>query len=108
MKRDYSLRACLLKYLKAKHTGHINAIPSRALEARFSVCGSTIRRAVLSLRLRGHPICSDMSGYFYAASSAELSATISQYEGRSRNAAIVKNALARTLEAMPDCGQQSL
>lgn len=108
MPNDYSLRACLLRYLKRNHTGRINAVPSRALEVRFSVHGSTLRRAVLALRLNGHPICSDMSGYFYASTSAELEATIRRYEGRNCRTAIVKNALVHALADLSDSNQLRL
>lgn len=108
MPQDICLKVRLLNNLKRYHTGHHNAIPSRILEMQFSVVGSTIRRAVLRLRLEGHPICSDQSGYFFASTSYELEATIRQYEGRRRNASVVCNALNHALVSFPDTGQQRL
>lgn len=82
MKHASDLQKRLLAYLKRRHIGQTNATPSRALEARFFVCGSTVRRTVLMLRRDGEPICSDRFGYYYAASGPELWDTISRMERR--------------------------
>ena len=46
------------------------------------------------LRCDGHPICSDATGYFYAARQSEIRATVAQLTGRiSKIAAATKGLL---------------
>ncbi len=57
----------LCEYLKQYRRGQESAASSKELEAAFHVKGTELRRAVNRLRCDGHPICSDATGYFYAA-----------------------------------------
>ncbi len=98
----------LLSHLKLYHKGQENAIPSRALEARFCVHGATVRRAVLRLRRDGVPIGSGPSGYFYAITTPELQETVQLFHSRLTGVALVKQALAQTISQMPDSGQTIL
>ena len=68
--------------LKRKHRGKANAVKSPELEARFGISGPILREVVNELRCRGYPVCSDNSGYYYAATAAELAATIRQLNSR--------------------------
>jgi len=98
----------LLRYLKQRCTGRQNAIKSPALEALFRVRGASLRKAVNALRCEGHPICSDEYGYYYAATEAELTATIRQLGSRISRIAGAKNGLVRAAERYADKGQTSL
>ena len=59
--------AALCVYLKKYHTGKEKAVPSTELEQLFSVNGRNLRRKINRLRQDGVPICSDRSGYYFAA-----------------------------------------
>ena len=98
----------LLHRLEKHHTGYRNAVSSRYLEAVFRVGGKSIRKAVNALRCDGHPICSGEEGYYYAANSMELAATIRQLQSRIIKIAGAKNGLVRAAEQYTDNGQTSL
>ena len=84
----------LCEHLKKYHQGQESAASSKELEAAFHVKGTELRRAVNRLRCDGHPICSDATGYFYAARQSEIRATVAQLTGRiSRIAAATKGLL---------------
>ena len=84
----------LCEYLKKYRRGQENAASSRELEAAFHVKGTELRRAVNRLRCDGYPICSDATGYFYAARQSEVRATVAQLTGRiSKIAAATKGVL---------------
>lgn len=102
------LRPRLLAHLQHRHKGKEKAVCSRALEARFCVCGATIRRAVQLLRCEGHPICSGATGYFYARSLPEVRQTARLFEKRLVSAAKIKSALECAMCRMPDTGQTRL
>ena len=85
-------------YLKKHHTGKKNAVPSKELEQRFALDGRTIRRKINQLRQDGHPICSDQTGYYYAASQHEINRTIGRLNGLVTG---VSNARTGLLYATP-------
>ena len=64
----------LCEYLKQYRRGQESAASSKELEAAFHVKGTELRRAVNRLRCDGWPICSDATGYFYAARQSEIQA----------------------------------
>lgn len=98
----------LLTYLKRHHTGRRKAVSSWRLEMRFCVIGSTLRRAVLSLRLSGYPICSGQTGYYYAANAGELEATIQQFERRLYHNARLRSAMGKAVATLSGSRQTSL
>lgn len=98
----------LLLFLKRRHTGRQNAVTSSVLEALLRVSGRKLRAAVNELRCGGHPVCSDENGYYYAATEAEVTATIRQLQSRIGKIAGAKNGLVRAAERYSDSGQTSL
>lgn len=108
MPQTKNMQTKLLALLKRRHVGQDNAVPSRALEARFSVCGSSIRRAVLRLRRGGEPVCSDRFGYYYTKSGVELWDTIGRMERRVVASAQVVRGLRSAATQIPDSGQTRL
>ena len=98
----------LLHRLEKHHTGYRNAVSSRYLETVFQVRGACIRKTINELRCAGHPICSGEEGYYYAANSMELTATIRQLSSRITKIAGAKNGLVRAAEQYSDSGQLSL
>lgn len=85
----------LCEHLKKYHRGQESAASSKELEAAFHVKGTELRRAVNRLRCNGHPICSDATGYFYAARQSEIRATVAQLTGRISKIAAAKNGLLK-------------
>lgn len=73
--------AALCAYLKKYHTGKGKAVPSTELEQLFSVNGRSLRRKINRLRQDGVPICSDRSGYYFAANQEEVNATVFRLTG---------------------------
>ena len=99
----------ILCYIKRMHTGRGSAVSSQQLELRFGLHGAMLRKHINSMRCRGYPICSDESGYYYAASYVELSDTICQLNSRIVKIAQARNGLIRAGNAFPDeSGQISL
>ena len=88
----------LCEYLKQYRRGQESAASSKELEAAFHVKGTELRRAVNRLRCNGYPICSDATGYFYAARPSEISATIAQLTGRITKIAAAKNGLLKSYQ----------
>ena len=88
----------LCEYLKKYRRGQESAASSKELEAAFHVKGTELRRAVNRLRCDGWPICSDATGYFYAARQSEVRATIAQLTGRISKIAAAKNGLLKSQE----------
>jgi len=86
----------LCEHLKKYHRGQENAASSRELEAAFHIKGRDLRRAVNRLRCGGYPICSDETGYFYAARQSEIRATVAQLTGRISKIAAAKNGLLKS------------
>jgi biotin operon repressor len=83
----------LCECLKNNHTGRENAASSKILEAAFDMDGRTIRRCINMLRQEGVPICSDTSGYYYAASQQEINETISRLNSLITKVSNAKNGL---------------
>jgi len=88
----------LCDHLKKYHRGRENAASSRELETVFRLGGAELRRAVNRLRCDGQPICSDDTGYFYAARQSEVKATVAQLTGRISKIAAAKNGMLRFYE----------
>ena len=88
----------LCEYLKQYRRGQESAASSKELEAAFHVKGTELRRAVNRLRCSGYPICSDATGYFYAARPSEISATIAQLTGRITKITAAKNGLLKSYQ----------
>ena len=65
---------------------------------RVHVKGTELRRAVNRLRCDGHPICSDATGYFYAARQSEVRATVAQLTGRISKIAAATKGLLKSYE----------
>jgi biotin operon repressor len=90
----------LLNCLRRRHKGRRNAVKSAELESRFGVRGKAIRDAVNSLRRAGYAVCSDETGYYYAATAAELKATINQLSGRIEGIAAAREGLVKAYRLM--------
>ena len=88
----------LCEYLKQYRRGQESAASSKELEAAFHVKGTELRRAVNRLRCSGYPICSDATGYFYAARQSEIRATVAQLTGRISKIAAAKNGLLKSYQ----------
>ena len=88
----------LCEHLKKYHQGQESAASSKELEAAFHVKGTELRRAVNRLRCNGHPICSDATGYFYAARQSEGRATVAQLTGRISKIAAATKGLLKSYE----------
>lgn len=88
----------LCAHLEKYHKGQENAASSRELEAAFQVKGTELRRAVNRLRCNGQLICSNETGYFYAARPAEVQATIAQLSGRITKIAAAKNGMLKSYQ----------
>ena len=83
----------LCEYLKKHRRGQESAASSKELEAAFHVKGTELRR-----RCDGHPICSDATGYFYAARQSEIRATVAQLTGRISKIAAATKGLLKSYE----------
>ena len=88
----------LCEYLKEYRRGHGSAASSKELEAAVRVKGTELRRAVNRLRCDGWPICSDATGYFYAARQSEIQATVAQLTGRISKIAAATKGLLKSYE----------
>ena len=88
----------LCEYLTRSRRGQESAASSKELEAAFHVKGTELRRAVNRLRCDGHPICSDATGYFYAARQSEIRATVAQLTGRISKIAAATKGLLKSYE----------
>ena len=88
----------LCEHLKKYHRGQESAASSKELEAAFHIKGTELRWTVNRLRCDGHPICSDATGYFYAARQSEIRATVAQLTGRISKIAAAKNGLLKSCD----------
>lgn len=88
----------LCEYLKKYRRGQESVASSKELEAAFHVKGPELRQTVNRLRCDGHPICSDASGYFYAARQSEIRATVAQLTGRISKIAAATKGLLKSYE----------
>jgi biotin operon repressor len=84
-------KAAICEYLRQNHEGVEKAVCSRELERLFSLDGRSLRRKINSLRQDGYPICSGVTGYFYAANQQEINGTVCRL-----NELILKISNART------------
>ncbi len=84
-------QSAICSYLKKNHTGKDKAVFSRELERLFSLDGRTLRRHINRLRQNGFPICSDETGYYYAASQQEINETVCRL-----NALVMRISNSRT------------
>lgn len=89
----------LCEHLRKYHRGRENAASSKELEVAFHIKGAELRRAVNRLRCDGHPICSDATGYFYAARRSEVKATVAQLTGRISKITAARSGLLKSHEA---------
>lgn len=89
----------LCEHLRKYHRGQENAASSKELEAAFHIKGAELRRAVNRLRCDGHPICSDATGYFYAARRSEIKTTVAQLTGRISKITAARSGLLKSYEA---------
>jgi len=74
----------ILFYLREKHIGAGNAVPSKIIENVFGINGATLRQIINKLRCDAQPVCSDVNGYYYAKNRNEINNTLSQLLGRTR------------------------
>ena len=88
----------LCEYLKQYRRGQESAASSKELEAVFHVKGTELRRVVNRLRCDGWPICSDATGYFYAARQSEIRPTVAQLTGRISKIAAATKGLLKSYE----------
>ena len=86
----------LCEHLRKYHQVQENAASSKELEAAFHIKGVELRRTVNRLRCDGYPICSNESGYLYAARKAEITATITQLTGRISKITAAKKGLLKS------------
>ncbi len=94
----------LLRYLKEAHTGRTRQITGAELGKRLSLSDTELRKRVNRLRQKGVPVCSDRSGYFYAANAAEIYATIRQLERMVGGLMAAMEGLERAMEKFQDGG----
>ena len=95
-----------LRYLKLNHTGEKKAVSSCYLENRFKISGRIVRKIVNYLRCEGNPVCSNKSGYYYAADEKELMRSISQLSNRIGNISKAKSGLLKAVSKFPDTSGQ--
>ena len=88
----------LCEHLKKYHQGQESAASSKELETAFHVKWAELRRAVNRLRCDGQPICSNETGYFYAAQQSEVRATVAQLTGRISKIAAATKGLLKSYE----------
>jgi Mn-dependent DtxR family transcriptional regulator len=75
----------LLELLKDCALGKRNAVKQKDICTLLSCKGREVRNMVNSLRREGKPICSGGNGYWYAANSDEVLATIRYLDSRISN-----------------------
>ncbi len=98
---DYvNITEIFLEYLKMNHTGKEKAAQSRYLENKFYISARNVRNIVNALRCDGKPICSDESGYYYAANEEEVMSSIRQLNSRIDKIAKAKNGLINAMSLL--------
>ena len=88
----------LCEHLKQFRRGQESAASSKELEAALHVKGVELRRAVNRLRCNGYPICSNSTGYFYAARQSEIKATVAQLTKRISKITAARNGLLKSYQ----------
>jgi hypothetical protein len=86
------------QWMIAYHTGKDQVVTARQMTQWGR--GVDIREMVHNLRLKGHPICSGSTGYYYGTTSDDLDATINIMQSRINEITRVKNALSKTYRKM--------
>lgn len=92
----------ILTYLKRYRKGRSKAVPSVVMERKFRIPGRRLRKKITALRRGGHPICSDETGYWYAANDAELGQTIQRFNHELGNSIKTRNGLVRARSAFAE------
>lgn len=70
-----SISEAIREFLQPEHVGKGRAIKAVELYSHFGTTPRQLRVIVSALRSEGEPICSDGSGYYYAASAEEIAKT---------------------------------
>lgn len=99
---ELNFEQALCEYLEKYHLGEKEPASSKKLEAVFHIKGSELRRIINNLRCQSHPICSNASGYFYAAKQEELNATVAQLTSRVRHIAKARDGLKKCTKFEPE------
>lgn len=96
----------IAEHLKDYHTGELQVVSSRELEAAFGLRGPELRQQINALRGEGCPICSTDKGYFHAGTEEELQRTIRQLQSRIKKIARAERGLRKALvEQFTNSGQ---
>jgi len=63
-------------YLRNRHIGKENTAKSTLIKYHFGINCTTLRQIINKLRINGHPVCENTSGYFYAKNPNEINSTL--------------------------------
>lgn len=99
---DIKIEDALCEYLERYHLGEMEPASSKKLEAVFHVKGSELRKIINSLRSQSQPICSNATGYFYAAKEEEINATVAQLNSRISHIAKARDGLRKCTKYAPE------
>lgn len=91
----------LLAYLKGACVGRKYRVSGAELERTLHISGTDLRKLVNHLRQKRWPICSDRSGYFYAATAGEVYATIRQLRRMADGLEAAIHGLEASLDGFP-------
>lgn len=91
----------LLEYLKRACNGRGYRVSGAELEQTLGISGTDLRKLVNRLRQKGKPVCSDQSGYFYAATAGEVYSTIRQLRRMSDGLEAAIRGLEASLNGFP-------
>ena len=108
MKDRYNQSGDVLLYLRDKHTGAENFVPSAVVEHTFGISGASLRQIVNRLRSNGQPVCSDGNGYFYAKNRDEINNTVTQLLRRTRKITDAAQGLVLSHQIFHDGTEGSL
>lgn len=78
--KEHMNKEKVCSYLKTHCYGRKNVISADALEKSLRMSSTELRKQISRLRHEGVPIASSSSGYFYAATAAEVYSTIRSLE----------------------------
>lgn len=70
----------LLTFLKSRCKGKENQVKGIQLQRAFGISSTTLQSWVSQLRQDGELICSDASGYYYAASGWDVCVTMERIQ----------------------------
>lgn len=99
---EAKIEDALCEYLERYHLGERDPASSKKLEAVFHVKGSELRRIINNLRSQSQPICSNATGYFYAANQEEINATVAQLNSRITHIAKARDGLRKCTQYAPE------